>query len=237
MSISLTLALTVGLVSALHCMSMCGGIMGALTMSLPQSIRRSWTQLSLFALSYNLGRIASYALAGAVMAGVGDRLFALLPGDSGHAALRILAAVIMLGIGFYLAGWFPDFARVERLGMPVWRRLEPYGRRLLPVRTPAQAFGFGVVWGWLPCGLVYSMLLTASTQGSAGNGALFMAAFGLGTLPAVAAAALLTGRVAHLRAQRPLRLIGGLVIIGLALATLLFPGAGAPESVEALHAH
>jgi sulfite exporter TauE/SafE len=237
MTISVAFAFTVGLISSLHCVSMCGGIMGALTMSLPEAVRSSWTRLVLFVLGYNLGRVGSYALAGAVMAAVGDRVFGLLPAGTGHHVLRVLAAVIMIGIGLYLAGWFPAFAQIERIGMPVWQRLEPWGRRLLPVTTVQRALAFGTVWGWLPCGLVYSMLLTSSAQGGAGEGALLMAAFGLGTLPAVGAAALLTGRVARLRSKPALRLAGGLFIIALALMTLVFPGAGAPHHVGLLHEH
>jgi len=89
----------------------------------------------------------------------------------------------MLLLGLYLGGWWRILVRVEQLGQGIWRRLEPYGRRLLPVRHYRQAFLLGTIWGWLPCGLVYSVLIWTLFSGSAATGALLMLSFGLGTLP------------------------------------------------------
>lgn len=227
-------AFTVGLLSTLHCVSMCGGIMGALVMGVAPKYREKGGSLFAFALAYNLARVTSYTLAGALVASLGSTLFGWLPVGIGHGVLRIAAGALMLGIGVYLAGWFPQFMRIERVGAPLWRRIEPLTRRLMPVDSLAKAFGFGLLWGWLPCGLVYAVLFTAAGQGSAISGGAFMLAFGLGTLPAVVAAGLLTGRMAHLPRNPYLRQVGGIVVIALALLTLLFPGLGLHTDSDAV---
>ncbi len=105
----------------------------------------------------------------------------------------------MILLGLYLAGWPGLLSRVERAGGVLWRRIEPLGRRLLPVRTRWQALGMGLVWGWLPCGLVYSVLVWAISAGGALEGGVLLLSFGLGTLPTLlamgTAAAALTGFV------------------------------------------
>ena len=155
---SYALAFLVGLLAALHCLGMCGGILGALTFSLPYETRREWPRMLPFLLAYNLGRVASYAVAGAAFGWIGGALLAAGSNPWPHRVLQWLAALVLVGIGLYIAGWFPRFTEVERLGAPLWRRLEPLGRRLLPVTTLPRALIFGAIWGWLPCGLVYTML-------------------------------------------------------------------------------
>jgi len=218
------LAFVIGLLSALHCVGMCGGIVGALSFSLPGEVRARTDRLLAFLLAYNLGRIASYALAGALFGALGEALFA----DGARAwafdGLRVLAALTLVGIGLYLGGWLPGFAAVERLGEPLWRRIEPLGRRLIPVRSLPQATLFGALWGWLPCGLVYSMLISSLAQGGAGGGALYMALFGAGTLPVVLIGGLLAGRLYRLAQDRRFQSVAGLVVIILGLSTLHWQG-------------
>jgi len=181
----LVAAALVGLFSLLHCVGMCGGIMGALTFGLAPELRGRRGPLLLFILAYNLGRILSYTLAGAMLGSVGLGLFAMLSPEWGYLVMQLLAALMLAGIGLYLGGWFPQFALIERIGQPLWQRLEPLGRRMLPVRTPLQALLYGMLWGWLPCGMVYSVLLWSMSSGGPAEGALLMAAFGVGTLPAI----------------------------------------------------
>ena len=220
---SLITALLIGLFSTVHCLGMCGGIVGALTFSLPTEVRGQPARLGTFLLAYNGGRLASYALAGAAIGLLGGGLYGALPAG-GHLFLQALAATLMVGIGLYLAGWFPRFAAIERLGIPLWRRLEPLGRRLLPVRHPGLALLYGAVWGWLPCGLVYSALLLTVTAGGPAEGALFMAAFGIGTLPATLGAGILTRQIHGLTRDRRVRQVAGLLLVLLALAGFLFAG-------------
>jgi sulfite exporter TauE/SafE len=218
------LAFLVGLLSALHCLGMCGGIVGALAFSLPLEIRRDGPRLVLFLVAYNLGRAASYALAGAAFGWLGEALMATGAAAWPHRLLQWLAAMVMVGIGLYIAGWFPRFAQVERIGEPLWQHLEPLGRRLLPVTTLPRALIYGAVWGWLPCGLVYTMLIATPAQGGPAAGALYMALFGLGTLPAMLAVGLLTGRLHTWARDRRIQIAAGLSVIALGLFTLGFQG-------------
>ncbi len=119
----LSIAFTLGLFSTLHCLGMCGGIIGALTFSLPPAVRSSRWRLASFVGAYNIGRIASYSLAGAVFGAFGRRLFHALSPAYGHFLLQGVAALMLAGIGMYLAGWFPRFPRLESLGAPLWRLL------------------------------------------------------------------------------------------------------------------
>ena len=222
MDFAVFVPVTIGLFSAVHCVGMCGGIIGALSMSLPAAVRDHRWQLLRYVAAYSLGRVSSYAAAGALVGLLGQQVFGLVSPRHGHAVVQGFAALLLIGIGLYLAGWFPRFAQLERIGAPLWRRLEPFGQRLLPVRSLPRAFGFGLVWGWLPCGLVYSTLLWSASAGSSAQSALYMALFGLGTLPAVMGAGMVTGWIGRLARSRHLRQLVGVLLILMALATLWF---------------
>jgi sulfite exporter TauE/SafE len=227
---SLLFALTVGFFSTLHCLGMCGGIIGALSFSLPEHVRNNRWRFIPYLMAYNTGRILSYAVAGALIGYLGMTVFTNLSPKYGHVVLQWVAAAFMIAIGLYLAGWFPRFALVENLGKPLWRKLEPLGQRLLPVKSPAQALLFGLVWGWLPCGLVYAAIVYAAASGGAVNGALFMAFFGLGTLPTVLSAGILAHWVARLSRMPQVKRGAGVFIIFLAVLTLV-------ASTSTDHAH
>ncbi len=176
--IDLLSAFVVGLLGGVHCAGMCGGIVGALSFGLPDSGRR-WSIL----IAYNAGRISSYTAAGALMGALGFYFSGLLPVQTAQRLLLTLAGLFLVLMGLYLAGWWDALSRVERFGGLLWRRIEPLGRGLLPVRSARQGFLLGLLWGWLPCGLVYSALVWTVTAGGALQGASLMLAFGLGTLP------------------------------------------------------
>lgn len=207
-------AFLIGLTGGVHCFGMCGGIVGALTLGVSPLPEHALLARLPYLLAYNAGRIASYVTAGALIGGAGG--WAAHQASVHHAqlGLQIFAGLFMILLGLYLAGWWPILSRLEQAGGVLWRRIEPLGRRWLPVRTPAQAFGIGLVWGWLPCGLVYSVLVWAMGAGGALNGGLLLLCFGLGTLPMLLAmgafAAVLTRFVRH-PAVRPLA--GMLVIL------------------------
>lgn len=236
---SLLAAFGIGLFSSAHCIGMCGGIVGALSFGLPPRIRDDRWRLLPYILLYNLGRIVSYAAAGALMAGVGSSLLHRISPAYGYLVLQWFAALVMIGMGLYLAGWFPRLAVIESLGRPVWRYLEPVGQRLLPVRTPLQALLFGMIWGWLPCGLVYGALIYSLSAGSVPEGALFMALFGLGTLPAVATAGILTGKIAHLARNPRARRAAGIfvIVLGVLGPTLSTMNSGEDHSQHLQHHH
>jgi sulfite exporter TauE/SafE len=242
---TLSAAFLVGLFGTVHCIAMCGGIAGALSAGLAPEVRQRSGAVLACQLGYNVGRIASYALAGALV-GLLGRLFATAAGLEGaRLLLQGLAGVFMLLLGFYLTGWWPLLARLERLGGHLWRHVEPLGRRLLPIRSPITALPLGVVWGWLPCGLVYSALALAMASGGALQGALVMLLFGLGTLPSMLAAGLLTTRVRSL--TRPgLRVAAGVLVLLLgvgSLGTLAMRVTGGghvghqADSAETMHQH
>jgi sulfite exporter TauE/SafE len=173
-------------------------------------------------LLYNLGRILIYVILGVVVGFTGQ----LLEWGAGAAAWRqvagVLAAVTMILIGFYLTGWFPLLRNMDRLGVVVWSRLEPLGRRMLPIKTPSGALLAGLVWGWLPCGLVYYALFLALPLSDPWAGGAFMLVFGLGTLPAMVATGTFTGWLARLGRKVLLRRIAGMIMVLIGVVTLLF---------------
>ena len=213
-SLGFLAAFLIGLTGGVHCVGMCGGIVGALTLGLPLVRERPLLARLPFLLAYNTGRIASYIAAGALAGGVGAWAANLVSVHRAQLGLQVVAGLFMILLGLYLAGWWPILGHLERAGGVLWRRIEPLGRRLLPVRTLPQALGIGLVWGWLPCGLVYSALVWAIGAGGAGKGALLLLGFGLGTLPALlamgTAAAVLAGWV-----RRPIvrQTAGALVVL------------------------
>jgi len=217
--VSLVAAFLVGLLGGVHCVGMCGPIVGVLSLGLPEQ-QRTGSARWRYLLAYNAARISSYTLAGALLGGIGW----LAANWSGlhqlQQGLQLLAALFMVALGLYLAGWWQGLAHVERAGALVWKRLEPLGRRFLPVQTPARAFLLGLIWGWLPCGLVYSVLVWSISTGDPLYGAALLFSFGLGTLPNLlamgAAAAGLSARV-----RDPLtRRIAGLLVILFGLYSL-----------------
>jgi sulfite exporter TauE/SafE len=203
-------AFLVGLLGGVHCVGMCGGIVGTLTLGLPAGVRSSPPRLIPYQFAYNLGRIGGYVVAGALMGGIGQAAVAILPLQRG---LYTLAAVFMILLGLYLAGWWPGLARIEGLGAGLWRRVEPLGRRLLPIRSLGQAVGVGFVWAWIPCGLVYSVLIWTLAAGGAAQGALLMLAFGLGTLPTLLGVGLLAGAAARFAEQIWMRRLAGVLVL------------------------
>jgi uncharacterized protein len=214
---SYLVALLMGLLTAMHCLTMCGAIIGSLTLSLDVSIREQPSRLLRFVLSYNLGRICSYTLAG-LFAGLLQSAL-MLPFDEGegYRLLQIVSAIVMAAAGVHIMGWFPSFAYIERMGSHFWRRVEPFGRRLLPVQTIPQAFVFGMVWGWMPCGLVYAALALAAAAGDVERSTLTMLAFGIGTLPVVAGVGIMTSQLVRLSRMNRFRRLTGITLVVLAL--------------------
>lgn len=213
-SLGFLAAFLIGLTGGVHCVGMCGGIVGALTLGLPLVRERPLLARLPFLLAYNTGRIASYVAAGALAGGVGAWAANLVSVHRAQLGLQVVAGLFMILLGLYLAGWWPVLGHLERAGGVLWRRIEPLGRRLLPVRTLPQALGIGLVWGWLPCGLVYSALVWAIGAGGAGKGALLLLGFGLGTLPALLAMGTAAVALANW-ARRPImrRAAGTLVVL------------------------
>jgi len=211
---TLTAAFLVGLLGGTHCIGMCGGIVGALSSGLDGRVRDSRWRYLAAQLAYNAGRIGSYTVAGL--------LVGAFAGQVGEAGVlegmpvgRYLAGVIMILFGIYLAGWWQTLLFLEKAGARLWRHLEPLGRRWLPVRHAGEAFLLGLVWGWLPCGMVYAALAMSLASGSAGGGAATMLAFGLGTLPTLLTVGLVYNALRRFLQDPRVRIIAGVLVIAL----------------------
>ena len=236
----------VGLMGSVHCLAMCGGIVGALSTAgaptrLPQSAPLARYKVSggailavaptaihqeiVRVLSYNLGRLGSYALAGALVGSIAagmlrgaDVLGWMLPLQR---IATIAVNLMLVALGLHLGQWWNGVARLERLGQRAWRALRPLTARLLPVDSPGKALLLGSLWGWLPCGMVYSALLTAMLAGDAAQGALTMLAFGAGTLPMLVAAGVSGARLRNRIAGAGWRRLAGLVVLAFGVLGLL----------------
>ncbi len=220
----------IGLFSTVHCLGMCGGIIGMLTAGTPAALRRQGRGRLLYLMLYNGGRLTSYVLLGALLGLLGQQTFSRLSPEFGHALLQALAGGLLIGIGLFLAGWFPGMARLERLGGPIWQRLEPLAQRILPVDRPSKAVAFGMIWGWFPCGMVYTIAMFSATGGTPLHGAVYMLAFGLGTLPATLGAGLVSVRLAQAAQRLRTRRVIGVVVALMGAYTLLLAlrGGGLP---------
>ncbi|MDO4879051.1 MAG: sulfite exporter TauE/SafE family protein [Neisseria sp.] len=199
-----------------HCVGMCGGLSSAFALQLPPGLNR----LGLIAL-LNLGRVASYVLIGVLAGALGQFGIFLDETRSVQNVLYVAANVLLLLLGLYLAGLSAAARHIEALGRPVWRRLNPVLNRLLPIRGARACLAVGMLWGWLPCGLVYSAAMYALGSGSAWQGGLLMLAFALGTLPNLLAAGWFAGQLTVLLHKRAVRLAAGLTVAAWAVWRLV----------------
>ena len=206
--LSLLAALLAGLLGGVHCVGMCGGIVAAFSFRADGSAPPFRLHLA-----YNLGRVFSYAIFGALAGTLGAslKLAEFLPVQT---LLYILAQGVMILLGLYLAGWSKWVLVFERAGGVLWKRIKPLFQKLLPVKSMPQAVLAGMAWGWLPCGLVYSILVSALAAGSATSGAALMLAFGLGTLPNLLGMGLFARQIQPFMQQVWVRRGAGLTVAG-----------------------
>ncbi|MCK0164598.1 sulfite exporter TauE/SafE family protein [Marinobacter sp. S6332] len=210
-------AFLIGLLGSTHCLAMCGGISASLSMALPVG-KGFRTRQSFLLLAYNVGRIASYALIAA--------LIALLSTTAANQwaqlgmVLRSVAGLLLIAMGLSMGQWWQGIRYVERIGAPLWERLSPLSRRILPIHHSGQALALGALWGWLPCGLVYSTLGWAALQPTVGSAALTMVFFGLGTLPSMLAAGYAASWINGLKSNQKFRKFTGALLILFGLWTL-----------------
>ena len=215
--LSYSSAYLIGLMGSTHCLSMCGGISASLSMALPvgAGYRRRQTFMLL---AFNGGRIASYVVIAALVAllstSAADQYSSVGP------VLRTLAGILLILMGLSMGQWWQGIRYVERLGAPVWQRVSPLTRRVMPVDRTWKALALGSLWGWLPCGLVYSTLGWAALQPSVGSAAMTMLFFGLGTLPSMLATGYAAGWINRLKRNARFRQLAGLLLISFGLWTL-----------------
>ncbi|MFC3108745.1 sulfite exporter TauE/SafE family protein [Undibacterium arcticum] len=233
----------IGLLGSVHCVGMCGGIVGAISVAaVPASkfpvaviVAGAGTTTAASALdgtlrvaSYNVGRIGSYAIAGAMAGGIASGARTL----AGVSVMQVggywLANLMLVALGLYLMGAWRGLAQLEAAGQTIWRRLQPLTGYLLPLDSPLKMLAVGGLWGWLPCGMVYSVLLTAMLTGSALSGATVMLVFGLGTLPTLLAMGVLGAQLRTWMQRRPVRLMSGLIVLSFGLLGLMRATNGLP---------
>ncbi|MEE2762384.1 MAG: sulfite exporter TauE/SafE family protein [Pseudomonadota bacterium] len=214
-------AFLIGLLGSTHCLGMCGGISASLSMALPVGSGFRVRQTTML-LAFNAGRIASYALIAALIALLSTT--AVNQWAELGPILRTLAGVLLIIMGLSMGQWWQGIRYIERVGAPVWQRLSPLTRRFLPVQGPGQALALGMLWGWLPCGLIYSTLGWAALQPTVGSAALTMVSFGLGTLPSMLATGFAASQIQALRGQSWFRKAAGGLLILFGLWTLPWLG-------------
>ena len=221
-------ALVTGLLGSAHCLGMCGGISGLFAVN--ASIRSIRQQIPL-AIAYNAGRITTYAILGIVVAMLGRGAVSSIPDLA--APVRLASGVLIILVGLQVAFGWRLLSFVENVGARLWRRVAPAAKGLVPVENLLQALGLGLIWGLLPCGLVYSVLLLAATTTESSSGALVMIAFGLGTMPAMVATGVSASKLAQFMNHR--RMGAGLLIILMGIATIAMPIMKLSESSGSMH--
>ena len=168
-------AFIMGLLGSAHCMGMCGGLTVALSSGCEPSRQAT------LSLVYQLFRVCSYAILGGIAGALGD----VMSRWTDFPVLMIAASVLLIMMGLYLMGRWSLLTVLEKQGGKLWKYVVPVQKKFLPIRNFSQAASIGLLWGLLPCGLVYSALAVSAASGSAINGVVTMLAFGLGTLPAL----------------------------------------------------
>ena len=223
---SLLSALLMGLIGSTHCIGMCGGIISTLSTNFSG---REQAHPFLIQLFYNLGRISTYAFIGFLIGLFSSQMMDLLPNP--RAVSMKITAVFFILLGLYVSQLVNSFRFLEAAGQKLWIHIEPFGRKYLPASNAFNAWKLGLIWGWLPCGLVYSALALAMTQVHPVHSATIMAVFGLGTLPTLLLIGHFASNVKTLLQNKWVRMVLGLILILYGLSQLF----GLPASH--MHAH
>jgi sulfite exporter TauE/SafE len=216
-------AFLMGLFGGIHCVAMCGGVVGVLCSAAPRcptaSAARGGSRLARapYWVAYNAGRIGSYTLLGLLFASLGTLSTGVFPLEHVRFGLRATAAICMLAVGLHLAGLPSVVKAVESLGAPLWKRLAPLTKRVLPLRTPLHALVLGALWGLMPCGLLYGALALAASAESPALGAMTMAAFGVATLPVMLTMSAVAQGVSRALSRTWVRRAAGAVVLAFGL--------------------
>lgn len=208
-------AFVAGFFGSAHCLGMCGAIV--VLFEQQAGAAAGWQHR----LVYNLGRLGFYALLGSI-AGAGGAVINRVAGiDIGLVILRLVAGMLVIAIGLNLLFSWSATRFLEQAGAGLWRRLSPLAKHVLPVSTPPRAFAAGLLWGALPCGLVYSTVALAGTSGGPVGGALAMAAFWAGTAPAMILAGSSASLLTAWQSNRTFRRIAGVTMLVIGLFALM----------------
>lgn len=209
-------AFSMGLFGSPHCLGMCGGIVTAFGLSMQHV---SDSKKNGLILTYHLGRLISYALLGLIASLVGVAIFQSIMSNS--APRIVLGAVLML-IGLAMLG-LPLFNQLEKFGMRFWQSLAPLRKKVFPIDSFGKALFAGLLWGFLPCGLVYGALMMAIAGNNVATGAALMFVFGLGTMPMLIATQKTVGMLQSSIKNFRLRQINGVIMMLSGLAVIFIP--------------
>jgi uncharacterized protein len=214
-----------GVMGSTHCFGMCSGLAGAVGMY-ARNAGVTPARSFFYALLAQLGRVGSYSIAGALVGAVGSTLAVMLDWARLAIALRMLAGALLIAMAIRVVTRVNLFSWIEKIGARLWLKIAPMGQSLArqDQRSAARALLFGAVWGWLPCGLVYSMLVFAALSGSAWRGALTMFAFGLGTLPAMLSSSLLASQLVRVLQIKSMRWMAAAVLAAFGVWTFIASG-------------
>jgi uncharacterized protein len=218
MFVTFIIAFNLGLFSTAHCVGMCGGILTTMMFATPQAGQK--TKLNVFkrSLAYNLGRISSYSIAGLIVGILGEQFIELSQNTNAHFILQCVAALVLIGLALNILGLFATNKLTESIGMKLWKIIQPLGKHLYPINTLWRALLFGMLWGWLPCGLVYSALLLSLSAGTALAGMLTMLFFGLGTLPGMLTTGYFSDYINRLKTNTKLKWVTASLMILIAIS-------------------
>ena len=214
----LSAALVAGLVGSAHCLGMCAGISGLFAVKAEAASMRASVPT---AFVYNAGRVITYAVLGAIVAAFGSVIIKASPNLA--VSIRMLSGIIIILVGLQVAFNLRALRVIERMGGTLWAKIAPAAQKLLPIDSLPKAFGLGLIWGWLPCGLVYSVLMIAATSANPVGGAATMVAFGIGTMPAMMLSGLGAARLGVFMQRRGARVGFGLLVVAMGLLTIAMP--------------
>jgi sulfite exporter TauE/SafE len=218
-NLTLVAAFLLGLLASGHCVLMCGGVTAALGIATQKDAHGRPRKFLL--LGYQLGRVLSYTLAGLLIGTAGGALIAVLDLEHVRWGLRVASALALLLAALVMLGVLRDPG--SRIGLKLWPKLAPLGRKLLPVSNFPRALAFGAIWGWMPCGFVYTLLMVAALSAQPLHSAGVMLMFGLGTLPALLATSWGAPRLLALSKREALRRSAGGFLLACAVLTLVAP--------------
>lgn len=207
-------AFLVGLMGSAHCIGMCGGFMAALSSQIPTFDHESrlFTILK-FQLTYGIGKIISYSIAGILCGAITSSIHSLFEIKFYLIFLRFFAGFMMIIAGLYISNIWRGLTYIEKFGYYFWQKIQPFSKNLLPINSLGKAFNAGLIWGWLPCGLVYSMLTWAIASASMIKGGMILMSFGIGTLPVLVLTGIAAKNLALLVQHKTIQLISGLALI------------------------
>lgn len=199
-------AFLLGVFGSLHCMGMCGGIVGALSLGTTNE-RGVALQIG-----YHLGRITTYGLIGLLAGVIG--LWLSYSHEQAGMVLRFISGILLALMGLYIIGTTKALLWLEKLGTGLWKKVQPFSRSLIPVKSIQQAISLGLIWGLLPCGLVYSTLSWALVSADPIKSASLMMMFGFGNMPALLSLAVFTNQLTRFKQNAIVKsLIGSSIFV------------------------